>query len=86
MHRRKGEVVVGTWGQEVAEKGKLELVAEQARRLVEEVAGTCNLGVVVETCEPVVEVVEICVILIFGYGGKEQRNVLRFETSLHTFL
>lgn len=61
MHRRKGEVVVGTWGQEVAEKGKLELVPEQARRLVEEVAGAGKQGVVVENCEPVAGVVvETC--------------------------
>ena len=60
MHRRKGEVVVGTWGQEVAGNRKLELVPEQARRLVEEVAGAGKQGVVVENCEPVVEVVEIC--------------------------
>lgn len=60
MHRRKGEVVVGTWGQEVAGNRKLELVPEQARRLVEEVAGAGKQGVVVENCEPVAGVVETC--------------------------
>ena len=62
MNRRKGEVtvVVGTCRQEVAGNRKLDLVPEQARRLVEEVAGSCRAGVVVETCEPVAGVVEIC--------------------------
>ncbi|GAY68800.1 hypothetical protein CUMW_267010 [Citrus unshiu] len=66
MNRRKGEVtvVVGTCRQEVAGNRKLDLVPEQARRLVEEVAGSCRAGVVVETCEPVAGVVVVDISLV----------------------
>lgn len=57
-------VVVGTCRQVVAGNRKLELVPEQARRLVEEVAGSCKPGVVVETCKPVAGVVVVDISLV----------------------